>query len=257
MLHAPRRSGFTLIELLVVISIIALLIAILLPALGAARETGRAASCMANLRQIGIAVHAYAEDYGGMLPRDLDGFSAYQPSWEFRYWGNALHSYVGADTRIALNKRPNPDVFICPTKSSRGVDGRTYWRSHYSANGALHYRGVVTGGSYRDFGYARLEQVRLPSRILSVADFVGTQRIIREPYLGAGGARDQYKRDTFIHRNDTTSNALYLDGHVVATVEKDWGPDGIVWTSGGENQFRKQLPFVEVDAPWYPAEWRN
>ena len=61
-------NGFTLIELLVVISIISLLIAILLPALGKAQAVANMTKCSANYRQLGLAEHAYANDYDGMIP---------------------------------------------------------------------------------------------------------------------------------------------------------------------------------------------
>lgn len=65
------RRAFTLIELLVVIAVIAILIGILLPALGKARDAGRSAVCLSNLRQMGVAATAYANDHGERLwPRD-------------------------------------------------------------------------------------------------------------------------------------------------------------------------------------------
>lgn len=63
--NLPRRRGFTLIELLVVVSIIALLIAMLLPALGAARDSAYESQCRSNLKQLGVAGFAYASDNKG------------------------------------------------------------------------------------------------------------------------------------------------------------------------------------------------
>jgi len=66
--HLPSRVAFTLIELLVVVAIIAILAALLVPALASAKNSGRRAACISNLRQIGIAIQAYAHDYDGRIP---------------------------------------------------------------------------------------------------------------------------------------------------------------------------------------------
>lgn len=72
---AVRRSGpsnswraFTFIELLVVIAVVAILAALLLPGLAAAKDSGRRAACVSNLRQIGVAIHGYANDNEGGIP---------------------------------------------------------------------------------------------------------------------------------------------------------------------------------------------
>src|SRR5882672_470206 len=67
--HPSARHGFTLVELLAVIAIIAVLIAILLPSLMRAKEIASRVKCSSNLRQIGIAVHAYGVDSKGHFPR--------------------------------------------------------------------------------------------------------------------------------------------------------------------------------------------
>ncbi len=69
-----RRSGFTLIELLVVIAIIAILAAILMPVFARARESARATMCRSNLKQIGMGVLMYMQDYDEMTPWHNDNY---------------------------------------------------------------------------------------------------------------------------------------------------------------------------------------
>lgn len=99
--HHSRLQGFTLIELAVVISIIALLIAILLPALRAARLTAQAAVCLSNQRQVGLALQMYAEDYDEHFPLWYDFVAN-------RAWAEVL---AGNGTYLPVAN----DVFFCPS----------------------------------------------------------------------------------------------------------------------------------------------
>jgi prepilin-type N-terminal cleavage/methylation domain-containing protein/prepilin-type processing-associated H-X9-DG protein len=103
-----KMNGFTLIELLVVISIIALLIAILLPALSKARAASKQIACASNIRQVGIAVTAYALEHNNLMPpRRLSTVS--WDDWNSNIWlPKILENYVSKSYQ----------VFNCPARSS-------------------------------------------------------------------------------------------------------------------------------------------
>ena len=113
-----NRRAFTLIELLVVIAIIAILAAILFPVFARAREKARQASCLSNMKQLGLSMMMYVQDYDEFLPKiragncTLPGGRRPNPANNGRvcnYWIESIQPYV-----------KNSNLFQCPSGSSRG-----------------------------------------------------------------------------------------------------------------------------------------
>ena len=131
--HRSRRvcpsAAFTLIELLTVIAIIGILAAILLPVVGRVRESAKSARCVSNLRQVGVAIHAYVQDNKGILPST--GFYDIAPRFD-RDPRNFQHSLL---PYLDLKRAPNwgnaattgnyAAIFDCPSYTV-GINEKCY-----------------------------------------------------------------------------------------------------------------------------------
>ena len=197
----PQPKAFTLIELLVVISIIALLVGILLPALGAARKSAQAIVCGGNERNVGQAVTTYTTDGKGLFPPSyvypMDDKGDWR--WEDQYQGNTgnpvhyLHwSYI-----VYGKQTGGDDAFTCPAMENGGMprtfpgDDRENWqispfyppdlqatRMAYAGNILLMPRNKFFGG-VRQFQLVQSGMVRDLSNTILAAEYSANTHMIR------------------------------------------------------------------------------
>ena len=169
-----RITGFTLIELLVVIAIIAILAAILFPVFARARENARRASCMSNLKQIGLAMAQYTQDWDEktLVTDHIVGYEWFEP----------LQPYIKSE-----------QVFRCPSLSESPVAAE----SDYTINGFFtHSLSIATFQNVA-------EQIAMGERMkdLDEADYHPWDTAEFEPHLEK-------------ERHFDGSNYLFADGHV-------------------------------------------
>lgn len=219
-----RRSGFTLVELLVVIGIIALLIAILMPALTRARRAAARVQCMSNQRQILLACRGYAADWGDRLPGAVNFPNDASPviPQHSQYLSPhvlyaVLFKYVNVEPYDPYLDPARRTIFLCP-------DARPAYYAvglSYSYNGKFARAGEpssnVPYAGTRHFWGKKTHEAKRASEAILITD------------------RSEE------HPGDKPINAGYLDGHVTAF--RSGRPDG-------------RLPFFnDCDDEWWG--WRD
>lgn len=231
------KKGFTLIELLVVIAVISILAAILFPVFARARENARRASCMSNLKQIGLSIMQYAQDYD----EKMVFVSNYDNDGTTMTWLDTLNPYT-----------KSYQIFACPSDSRTGGSHRPQPnRNTYNGYSGNHCGvGYATDGRVGPMSFERNDQTahraiglaefESPSTTLMVFDTIGLTNQNASSCgtaLGTVQAYDNFRiigahtNMNIVERHLETANVLWADGHVKAikidSLTADSTPTGV------------------------------